>query len=62
MIEMVRKEIIETKDRSEARRNPASPSKSEKKEAKVKVPNKMTAAFRDKLLLKVARKLDLVEE
>lgn len=58
---MVRKETIETKERNEARRNPASP-KFAKKEAKVKVPKKMTAAFRDKLLLKIARTLDLVEE
>jgi len=62
VIEMVRKETIETKDKNEARRNPASSSKDIKKEAKVKVPKKMTAAFKDKLLLKIARMLDLVEE
>lgn len=59
---MVRKETIETKDKSEAKRNPASFFKDVKKEEKVKVPNKMTVAFRDKLLLKIARMLDLVEE
>lgn len=54
---MVRKETIETRNRHEAKRAGELP-----KEKKMKVPKKMTVVFKDELLLKIARKLDLIEE